>query len=222
MEQVDGGSLVVNRGASDTSSSTTSSPQRDLNVVEGLSAASKLARANLDSLVRLGPSSSSVDPQSAHAESGDKATVCPVYLRLQPALAPLPWSASSTEGQGLKAGGEAAGTAAAAAPEEEEKYLFFLLILVDPSNSLRHETLTQALPANWLDIPFEENEWVEQEMVDVIRKGAEVIGQEYISGRQSGRSSAKRSGAVTPNVLEVPQTDATADAVASTSAGTEA
>jgi Family of unknown function (DUF5427) len=210
MEQVNGGSLIVNRGASDTS--TSANEARDLNLVHGLSAASKLARANLDSLVRLGPSSSTPAGHKSPAESGDRTTVCPVYLRLQPALAPLPWSAESTETQRL----QAVERASAAAPDEEEdKYLFFLLILVDPANGLRHETLTQALPASWLDIPFEENEWVEQEMVDVIRKGVEVIGQEYISGRQSGRSSVKKSGSVTPSVPEGPHSDATSDAAAS-------
>jgi hypothetical protein len=202
MEQVNGGTLVVNRGSSDTSSSAASS-ERDLNLVEGLSAASKLARANLDSLVRLNPtsSSSSAPSSSSHpaaVESGDKATICPVYIRLQPALAPMPWyeptaaiAASAAEQQEGKE----------EAQVQDDKFLFFLLVLVDPSNSLRHETLTQAIPAGWLDIPFEENEWVEQEMVDVIRKGVEILGQEYISGRQSGRSK-RSSGVATPHLQQ--------------------
>ena len=33
------------------------------------------------------------------------------------------------------------------------------------------------MPVEWLDIPFEENEWVENEMVDLIRKGVEIVGQ---------------------------------------------
>lgn len=36
-----------------------------------------------------------------------------------------------------------------------------------------------------MDIPYEENEWVEEALVDVIRKGVEVVGQDYV-GRRMG------------------------------------
>lgn len=32
-------------------------------------------------------------------------------------------------------------------------------------------------------IPYEENEWVEEALVDVIRKAVEVVGQEYVARR---------------------------------------
>jgi hypothetical protein len=50
--------------------------------------------------------------------------------------------------------------------------------------------MSQSMPAAWLDIPFEENEWVEDVMVEVIRMSVEVIGQEYITKRLRGRVSS--------------------------------
>lgn len=39
------------------------------------------------------------------------------------------------------------------------------------------------MPATWLDIPFEDNEWVEDAMVEIIRRSVEIVGQEYITHR---------------------------------------
>ena len=36
-----------------------------------------------------------------------------------------------------------------------------------------------------MEIPYEENEWVEEALVEVIRKGVEVVGQDYV-GRRMG------------------------------------
>lgn len=38
--------------------------------------------------------------------------------------------------------------------------------------------MSQSIPAAWLEIPFEENEWVEDIMVDVLRSSIQTIGQE--------------------------------------------
>lgn len=191
MEQVQGGDLIVNRGPSDTSSAeeeynADSDQIRNLNHVESLEAAAKLAQANLDSLMKEIPPT-----QTEPKTTGDKATICPIYLRVQPALAPLPFGSfsSSSSKQTLSAADTA---------DKSDIHLFFLFFLIDPSNQLYHQTLSQAMPAAWIDIPFEENEWVEEEMVQIIRKGVEIIGQEYVSGRQSGRS--KKSGAATPQL----------------------
>lgn len=56
---------------------------------------------------------------------------------------------------------------------EEKKALFFLMLLRDPTHSLSHESVSQSMPASWLEIPFEENEWVEDVMVDIIRRSVE-------------------------------------------------
>lgn len=100
-------------------------------------------------------------PSSKEPDHPDSLTVpvttCPIYMRIQPCVAALPFLSSS------------------AAPSTA---LFFLLILRDPTHNLSHSSISQSIPSAWLDIPFEENEWVEDVMVDVIRRGVEVIGQE--------------------------------------------
>lgn len=67
------------------------------------------------------------------------------------------------------------------------------MLLRDPTHKLVHSSVSQSMPASWLEIPFEENEWVEDVMVDVIRRSVEVIGQEYISHRMRAQVSWQRS-----------------------------
>lgn len=99
-------------------------------------------------------------------------TNCPVYMRLQPVLAPLPSLPSSC--------------LPTSTPDPTAlKSLFFLVLLRDPTHHLVHSSLSQSMPASWLEIPFEENEWVEDAMVEIIRRSVEIIGQEYISVRAS-------------------------------------
>lgn len=61
----------------------------------------------------------------------------------------------------------------------EQISLQFLLYLSDPSHQLNHSTVTQAVPGKWLDL-WDDYEWVEDLVVEAIRVGVEVIGQEYI------------------------------------------
>ncbi|SCZ92032.1 BZ3500_MvSof-1268-A1-R1_Chr5-3g08293 [Microbotryum saponariae] len=186
MEQVEGGTLIVNKGDQGTQRhSESNDEERDLNLVEGLEAAWKLAEANLDQLIKttFKPSSAPNANNSNAAEGGITipVTTCPIYMRIQPCLAPIPFlppsltTISPTEGS---------------VTTSSAKALFFLLVLNDPTHGLKHVSLSQSLPANWLDIPFEENEWVEDVMVEVIRRSVEIIGQEYISHRMSARSLA--------------------------------
>jgi hypothetical protein len=202
MEQVPGGELVVNKGTSEdvpnhekgarssfdetavlnNPEGTTSDDDRNLNLIEGFAEAYKLADANLEAMIKktYQPPTSDADGSEkpkAHARTTSitiPVTICPVYMRIQPVLAPLPFPSSSS-------------STPSDAPAQEEKHLYFILLLRDPTNSLVHRTLTQSMPKAWLDIPFEENEWVEDIMVDVIRKGVEILGEEYVKGRMSGR-----------------------------------
>ncbi|GAA96652.1 uncharacterized protein L969DRAFT_90566 [Mixia osmundae IAM 14324] len=190
MEQVDGGDLVVNRGREDPEARKSTDrnsieEERDIKAVQGLREGYALASASLDRLIAktYKPAEPTEETNTHHAKSASKSNVsvpvsyCPVYMRIQPVLAPLPFSAD----------GEA--------QSKEESHLYFILLLKDPTNDLVHKTLTQTMPAHWLDIPFEENEWVEDNMVEVIRRGVDIIGQEYVNGRMSGRSFKTSSSA---------------------------
>lgn len=105
-------------------------------------------------------------------------TNCPVYLRLQPVIAPLPSMPTALT------------TSRQTTTTPVGQQLYFLLVLIDPTHSLSHYTVSQPIPASWLEIPFEENEWVEEFMVDTIRGATEVVGQEYIAGRMRAQGDA--------------------------------
>jgi hypothetical protein len=207
MEQVEGGDLVVNKGHVEDSPSGTQAPkspgvqegeeddERNLNTVQGFLEAYKLAEANLDALIKKHytkpeqPSTSSSNektPSHSRKESSITVpvTVCPVYMRIQPVLASMPFDMPTASTQLASDSSPSSGPTI---KTDEELYLFFILILRDPTNELVHKTLTQSMPSKWLEIPFEENEWVEDIMVDVIRRGVEIIGEEYIKGRMHGR-----------------------------------
>jgi hypothetical protein len=108
---------------------------------------------------------SSFSPVAPQINSETRLTVpttyCPVYMRIQPCVAPIPFLHQSPSD-----------------PSSPSTVLFFLLLLRDPTHNLSHSTISQSMPTAWLDIPFEENEWVEDIMVEVIRGGVEIIGQE--------------------------------------------
>jgi hypothetical protein len=192
MEQVEGGDLVVNRGNVEDQpvQSGGDDEDRNLNTVEGFVEAYKLAEANLEALIKKNykkPEQASASGEKGSPTHGRKdssvtvpVTLCPVFMRIQPVLAPLPFSLPSTS----TAEGQPSGTPGASS---DEQYLFFILLLRDPTNELVHRTLSQSMPSKWLDIPFEENEWVEDIMVDVIRRGVEILGEEYVKGRMHGR-----------------------------------
>ncbi|GAA5924780.1 uncharacterized protein JCM15063_005730 [Sporobolomyces koalae] len=176
MDQIEGGTLMVNRAETgqveqEATGGNDNEEERNLNVLDGLEAGWNLAQTTLDQLI-----ATTYKPSTSNDQS-DSVTVpvtnCPVYLRLQPVLAKLPAFPTPTN-------------AGAVTPE----HLFFLILLIDPTHGLTHHTMSQPLPRAWLDIPFEENEWVEEFMVDAIRGATEVVAQEYITGRMRAQTNA--------------------------------
>jgi len=202
MEQVDGGELIVNRREAEgtESSHADEEEERNLSTVDGFVEANKVAETCIEALIKrhykppretgtgAGKEQKSSDQPThgrtrSHSNITLPVTECPVYLRIQPVLAPFPFSLPSTSTESAEGSSSEASS--------EDKNLFFLLILRDPTHSLNHKTLSQYMPAKWLDIPFEENEWVEDIMVDVIRRSVEIIGEEYVKGRMIGRMLQK-------------------------------
>lgn len=184
MDQIEGGTLVVNSGASEKrrNSGDVDEDERDLHTVEGLAEGWKLAEANLDQLIKatFKPANASTSAQQAAADESltVPVTTCPVFMRIQPCLAPLPFKPAAATIEDGEVDGEGQNMA-----------LFFLLILRDPTHKLVHSSLSQSMPSSWLQIPFEDNEWVEDVMVDIIRRSVECIGQEYISHRMRAQVS---------------------------------
>ncbi|KAI7854051.1 maintenance of telomere capping protein 1 [Circinella umbellata] len=71
-------------------------------------------------------------------------------------------------------------------PISMEDQVVFVLLLVDPTHQLNFKTYSQSMPLAWLDIPFEENEWVEDKMVEAIRLSVTTVAQDYVYTRMSG------------------------------------
>ena len=162
MEQVEGGDLIVNRGAeSKPKESTGTHVARDLNTVDTYEAALKLAQANLDDFVKSNSKTNTEQPSSIHSPT----TYSQVYLRIQPFMnsftLPTPADPSGPTTQ---------------------THLQFILHLSDPAHQLVHTTVTQAVPGQWMDI-WDEYDWVEDLVAEALRVGVEVIGQEYVVAR---------------------------------------
>lgn len=187
MDQIEGGTLVVNPApqtekAKEAGLNADERPEnedddaRDLNVIDGLAEGWKLAESRLEDLINK-TYKAPVAPSEAAEGITVPVTTCPVYMRLQPCLAPLPSLPASC--------------LPTSTPDPKAlKSLFFLVLLRDPTHKLVHSSLSQSMPASWLEIPFEENEWVEDEMVEIIRRSVEIIGQEYITHRMRAQTVA--------------------------------
>ena len=84
-----------------------------------------------------------------------------VYLRIQPFTSTI---------------------ATSEADSAESTRLQFILSLSDPAHKLSYMTVTQAVPDHWLNV-WDQYDWVEDRVAEVLQLGVEVIGQEYIVGR---------------------------------------
>ncbi|KAI0824081.1 maintenance of telomere capping protein 1 [Trametes gibbosa] len=166
MEQVEGGDLVVNRGDASRPKDTADT-KRDLNAVEGYEAALKLAQANMEELMKRNEK-----PEQAPSSSAQNPTTYSyVYLRVQPFTTTYALPQLHADGE----------VSAASTPTSQSS-LQFLICLSDPHHNMIHSTVSQSVPTKWLDL-WDEYDWVEDLVVEAIRIGVEVIGQEYIGSR---------------------------------------
>ena len=92
-------------------------------------------------------------------------TTLPIFLHLQPLLAPL-------------AIPEPPILTAATATTSSANHLYFLMSLHDPAHSLRFTTASQPCPADWLEVEYERSDWVEERLVEVLRTGVEILAQD--------------------------------------------
>ena len=187
MEQVEGGDLVVNRGNESRPAETTSGNERDMGAVEGLETALKLAAADLEELIKsetLQAKVSKAQTSNEDKQSSNPTTYSSVFLRIQPFLSsPIP-------APKLPNADETESTTPATPPQQ----LQFVLHLVDPRHNIAHTTITQTVPAVWLEI-WDDYEWVEDLVVDVLRVGVEIVGEEYLVSRMGW---GKKNGAGSP------------------------
>jgi len=177
MEQVEGGDLIVNRGEESRPKDTSSDSARDMNAVEGYDAAYKLAQVELDEIIKKNMKPTPLEDPTNPSPT----TYSHVYLRIQPFIAQynLPQQATIP-------------SSTLSAPVPAHSNLQFIIHLSDPWHQLVHTTITQAVPANLLEI-WDEYDWVEDLVVEALRVGVEVVGQEYIISRMGwGKGKGKQ------------------------------
>ncbi|BEI91739.1 uncharacterized protein CcaverHIS019_0405590 [Cutaneotrichosporon cavernicola] len=114
----------------------------------------------------------------AREQSGDvPVTTIPVFLHLQPVLAPLPFPEPalqlSTEGS------------QATVPQ----HLYFIVSLQDPVHGLQFTTVSQPSPGDWLEVEYDKSDWVEERLVEVLKTSIEIVAQDYVSTRMALKPS---------------------------------
>ncbi|GAN04399.1 conserved hypothetical protein [Mucor ambiguus] len=172
MEHTESGQVVVrNPNSDDAVNKEDMDPaHRDLNMCDSALDGTKLAKANIDHLIKqhFVPEEKK-QGETYNPQSGAVPVIhCPVFMAIQPVkmtMAPIDEE------------------------DTEQHQLGFIILLVDPTHHLKFKTYSQSLPLNWLDIPYEENEWVEDKMVDIIRMSVTSIAQDYVWTRMSGNAT---------------------------------
>ncbi|CAO3638866.1 unnamed protein product [Mucor fragilis] len=173
MEHTESGQVVVrNPNSDDAANKQDMDPaHRDLNMCDSTVDGTKLAKANIDHLIKQHFVPDEKKPgETYNPQSGAVPVIhCPVFMAIQPVkmtMAPIDEE------------------------DTEQHQLGFIILMVDPTHHLKFKTYSQSLPLSWLDIPYEENEWVEDKMVDIIRMSVTSIAQDYVWTRMSGNATA--------------------------------
>lgn len=141
-----------------------------------------MGQANLDELIKR-----NVQPeQTPESSAQNPTTYSYVYLRVQPfsTTYALPQTFSL-------AAAETDNPASSSSNPTTQSSLQFLISLSDPHHNLIHATVTQSVPGRWLDV-WDEYDWVEDLVVEAIRIGVEVVGQEYIGQRMGWDGNGKK------------------------------
>jgi len=177
MEQIDGGDLVVNKGSESKPKDQSQPGVRNLNAVGSVEEAFRLAEANVNDLVK---HDTKKEPSTS---SSNPTTYSSVFLRIQPfnLTLPSPGGASS-------------------------QYLQFVLYLSDPEHQVSCSTVTQVVPAKWVDM-WNKHDWIEDLVVESLRVGVEIVGQEYIATRMSWLDEEGQKPAPTPVTSEDTKTE---------------
>ncbi|CAO3594074.1 unnamed protein product [Absidia cylindrospora] len=160
IEQTESGQVIVRKGT-DEDDDRNEDGSRDWKMTQGIAEGIKLAKTNVDHLIKLRYSQPGTDT-TIPQEDATPVINCPVYMAIQPA------KNSFTDDDTI--------------PSQ----LVYAIVLEDPTNKLSFQTYSQSIPLAWLDIPYEENEWVEDKIVDVLRMAVTTVAQDYVFTRMTG------------------------------------
>lgn len=178
LEQTESGEIVVvwspphgvDKGESE-------GEKRGMNPVDGWEAAKESADREIEA-VKGREDMNPKGRKSSEENPNVPVTTVPIFLHIQPLLVTLPYAEPSV-------------LLSAPAATEPPKHLYFLMTLQDPAHSLQFTTATQAVPSDWLDVEYDQSEWVEERLVDVLKTGVEVLAQDYVATRMGLKPSTK-------------------------------
>jgi hypothetical protein len=71
----------------------------------------------------------------------------------------------------------------------------FVVLLSDPKNQLEYESYSQVVPMSWLQIPEEDNFWVQHKLEDSLELCVSTVAQEYVHTRMHDAIQAINSAA---------------------------
>ncbi|KAG0090552.1 hypothetical protein BGZ93_009249 [Podila epicladia] len=165
MEQTAASEVVVHKGDG-THSEDVDPEDRQLNACDGYEQAVKLAKANIEHLVKThyNPEKQQLEPPEV--KNGTSTTVCPVFMAIQPCRVPR-LSIQQHQQQGIIV-------------QDKDLYFCYVIQLFDPAHQIELESYSQSMPAHWLLISYEENEWVEERMAGCIRLAVAALAEDYV------------------------------------------
>ncbi|KAF9385641.1 hypothetical protein CPC16_007893 [Podila verticillata] len=164
IEQTAASEVVVRKGDG-THSEDVDPEDRQLNACDGYEQAVKLSKANIEHLVKTHYNPEKQRQESPEIKNVTSTTLCPVFMAIQPCRAPRP-SIQQQQQHGII--------------QEKDLYFCYVVMLLDPSHQIQLESYSQSMPAHWLLIPYEENEWVEERMAGCIRLAVAALAEEYV------------------------------------------
>ena len=167
LEQTESGELIIVWSPSPTPGDSSGEP-RGINPVEGWDAAWELGKKEIAAI----KAREEEKPRGrAEAKRNMPVTTVPIFLHLQPLLVRLPYAEPPIHSS----------TSIQDKPFTPPNHLYFLFTLEDPTHSLTFTTVSQPTPSDWMDVEYENSEWVEERLVEVLRTGVEVIAQDVSS-----------------------------------------
>ncbi|KAI8970459.1 hypothetical protein BDF20DRAFT_891450 [Mycotypha africana] len=191
MEHTESGQVVVhNPNIDEHNVKQDDTSYRELNMCDSMLDGIKLAKANIDHLIsKHFKMPSTNDAQSSSIADADATSTtytpqsgavpvihCPVFMAIQPVKLSLFCTSSTQEGEERN-------------QHTNDDQFVFVILIKDPTHQLDFKTYSQSMPMSWLDIPYEENEWVEDKMVEILRMAVTTIAQDYVYLRMSGNGT---------------------------------
>ncbi|KAF9305895.1 hypothetical protein BGZ74_008458 [Mortierella antarctica] len=175
MEQTAASEVVVHKGDG-THSEDVDPEDRQLNACDGYEQAVKLAKANIEHLVKTHYNPEKQQREPPEVKTGTSTIVFPVFMAIQPCRVPRPSIQQHQQQQGVIV-------------QDKDLYFCYVIQLFDPAHQIELESYSQSMPAHWLLIPYEENEWVEERMAGCIRLAVAALAEDYVWIRtMAGRS----------------------------------